>query len=184
VAAPQIPRVTEAGAAMFSTFGLSDDQLAMREMALGFAREKSRRRRWSGTGRNIFRRNLREAAALGMRRWARARSLAVRVFPASTRFSFRGLGDGLPEHRGLSFRAQHVRLDGGRFRLRGTAARLASPPRSMEVLSSYCLTEPGCGSDASALRTKAERRGDRFVVNGEKQFISGAGAGPRTISIS
>jgi len=54
----------------------------------------------------------------------------------------------------------------------------------MEVLSSYCLTEPGCGSDASALRTKAERRGDRFVVNGEKQFISGAGAGPRTISIS
>ena len=49
----------------------------------------------------------------------------------------------------------------------------------MEVLSSYCLTEPGCGSDASALRTKAERRGDRFVVNGEKQFISGAGAGAR-----
>jgi len=47
----------------------------------------------------------------------------------------------------------------------------------MEVLSSYCLTEPGCGSDASALRTKAERRGDRFVVNGEKQFISGAARG-------
>lgn len=46
---------------------------------------------------------------------------------------------------------------------------------SMEWLSSYCLTEPGCGSDAAALATRAERDGDAYVLNGAKQFISGAG---------
>ena len=42
-------------------------------------------------------------------------------------------------------------------------------------LASYCLTEPGAGSDAAALRTKAERDGNEYVVNGSKSFISGAG---------
>lgn len=46
---------------------------------------------------------------------------------------------------------------------------------SMEWLASYCLTEPGSGSDAAALRTKAVRDGDHYVLNGVKQFISGAG---------
>ena len=46
---------------------------------------------------------------------------------------------------------------------------------SMEWLASYCLTEPGSGSDAAALRTRAVRDGDHYVINGAKQFISGAG---------
>ena len=44
-----------------------------------------------------------------------------------------------------------------------------------QKLASYCLTEPGAGSDAAALRTKAEREGNEYVVNGSKSFISGAG---------
>ena len=47
---------------------------------------------------------------------------------------------------------------------------------SMELIASYCLTEPGAGSDAAALRTKAVRDGDHYVLDGVKQFISGAGA--------
>src|SRR5258707_1336664 len=48
---------------------------------------------------------------------------------------------------------------------------------TMELLASYCLTEPGSGSDAAALRTRAVRDGDHYVLNGQKQFISGAGKG-------
>lgn len=47
---------------------------------------------------------------------------------------------------------------------------------AMELLSSYALTEPGVGSDAAALSTRAVRDGDDYVFNGVKQFISGAGA--------
>ncbi|HMM83546.1 MAG TPA: acyl-CoA dehydrogenase family protein [Terrimesophilobacter sp.] len=46
---------------------------------------------------------------------------------------------------------------------------------TMEHLGSYCLTEPGAGSDAAALSTRAVRDGDDYVINGTKQFISGAG---------
>jgi alkylation response protein AidB-like acyl-CoA dehydrogenase len=47
---------------------------------------------------------------------------------------------------------------------------------SMEWLSSYCLTEPGAGSDAANLKATAKRVGDSYVLNGTKQFISGAGS--------
>ncbi len=47
---------------------------------------------------------------------------------------------------------------------------------TMESLSSYCLSEPGSGSDAAALRTRAERDGDHYILNGSKAFISGAGS--------
>ncbi|PTE09183.1 isobutyryl-CoA dehydrogenase [Mesorhizobium helmanticense] len=46
---------------------------------------------------------------------------------------------------------------------------------SMEWLASYCLTEPGSGSDAAALKTRAVKNGSDYVLNGAKQFISGAG---------
>ncbi|WP_206455747.1 acyl-CoA dehydrogenase family protein [Aurantimonas marina] len=66
---------------------------------------------------------------------------------------------------------------------------------SMDKVASYCLTEPGSGSDAAALRTSAKPDGNGYVLNGTKSFISGAGfsdlyvvmartgeAGPRGIS--
>lgn len=46
---------------------------------------------------------------------------------------------------------------------------------TMELIGSYCLTEPGSGSDAVAMRTRAVRDGDHYVLNGAKAFISGAG---------
>ena len=46
---------------------------------------------------------------------------------------------------------------------------------SMELIASYCLTEPGSGSDAAALATTAKRDGDSYVLTGSKAFISGAG---------
>ncbi|MEW6389466.1 MAG: isobutyryl-CoA dehydrogenase [Pseudomonadota bacterium] len=46
---------------------------------------------------------------------------------------------------------------------------------SMELIASYCLTEPGSGSDAAAMRTTAKLDGDHYVLNGGKAFISGGG---------
>src|SRR5665213_1853493 len=46
---------------------------------------------------------------------------------------------------------------------------------TMEAIASYCLTEPGSGSDAASLRTTARREGETYVLNGAKAFISGAG---------
>jgi alkylation response protein AidB-like acyl-CoA dehydrogenase len=46
---------------------------------------------------------------------------------------------------------------------------------TMTKIASYCLTEPGSGSDAAALKTKAILKGDHYILNGGKAFISGAG---------
>ena len=74
-------------------------------------------------------------------------------------------------------------------------ARFLPKLMTMAHFASYCLTEPGSGSDAAALATRAERDGDEYVLNGSKAFISGGGrsdlyvtmvrtgeAGPRGIS--
>lgn len=45
----------------------------------------------------------------------------------------------------------------------------------MDTLASYCLTEPDSGSDAQAMKSFAEDKGDHYLLNGSKAFISGAG---------
>jgi len=51
-------------------------------------------------------------------------------------------------------------------------ARFLRPLARGEMLGAFCLTEPQAGSDASAIKTRAERRGERWVLNGTKQFIT------------
>jgi alkylation response protein AidB-like acyl-CoA dehydrogenase len=55
-------------------------------------------------------------------------------------------------------------------------ARFLPKLTAMDHFASYCLTEPGSGSDAASLATRAVRDGDHYVVNGTKAFISGGGA--------
>ncbi|MGJ8563936.1 MAG: acyl-CoA dehydrogenase family protein [Alphaproteobacteria bacterium] len=59
----------------------------------------------------------------------------------------------------------------------GAELRAKYVPRltSGELIASYCLTEPGAGSDAASLSTKAVKDGDEYILNGTKTFISGAG---------
>jgi isobutyryl-CoA dehydrogenase len=63
-----------------------------------------------------------------------------------------------------------------RFGSPAQRARFLPPLASMAQFASYCLTEPGSGSDAAALATRARREGDEYVLNGTKAFISGGGA--------
>ena len=62
-----------------------------------------------------------------------------------------------------------------RFGTREQRARFLPKLMTMEHFASYCLTEPGSGSDAAALATRAVRDGDDYVLNGTKAFISGGG---------
>ena len=54
-------------------------------------------------------------------------------------------------------------------------AKYLPPLMRMDMMASYCLTEPDSGSDAAAMRSRAVREGDHYVLNGGKAFISGAG---------
>lgn len=62
-----------------------------------------------------------------------------------------------------------------RFGSQGVKDKYLPDLVTMDRIASYCLTEPGSGSDAAALKTKAVRDGDAYIVTGSKQFISGAG---------
>lgn len=57
----------------------------------------------------------------------------------------------------------------------GVRKDLCSKLASGELLGSYCLTEPGSGSDAASLKTTAVKKGNQYIINGTKAFISGAG---------
>ena len=59
--------------------------------------------------------------------------------------------------------------------------RWLRPMASGETVASFALTEPGAGSDASGLRTRAVKRGDTYVIDGSKQFISNASIGKITV---
>ncbi len=63
-----------------------------------------------------------------------------------------------------------------RFGAHEQRAKFLPKLMSMEHFASYCLTEPGSGSDAAALQTMARRDGDDYVLNGSKAFISGGGS--------
>ncbi|MCX7899720.1 MAG: acyl-CoA dehydrogenase family protein, partial [Methylocystis sp.] len=163
----------------YSLFGLNDGQLAMRETAMTFAREKIAPFALTWDKEKHFPVDvLREAAALGM--------AAINVHEdfggsALSRLDaaliFEALATGCPAIAAyLSIHnmcASMIDCFGSDAQRRAWLPRLAS----LETLSSYCLTEAGSGSDAAALRMRARRDGGHYVLEGEKQFISGAGAG-------
>jgi alkylation response protein AidB-like acyl-CoA dehydrogenase len=62
-----------------------------------------------------------------------------------------------------------------RFGSEEVKERYLTPGIAMETVFSYCLTEPGAGSDAAALKTRAARTNDGYTMNGTKAFISGGG---------
>ena len=160
------------------TFGLTEDQVAIREMAAGFAAEHIAPHALDWDERKHFPvETLRAAATLGMA------AITVRedvggsgLARADAAIIFEALGAACPTV--AAFLSIHnltaVIID----RFGSAAQRTAWLPglATMERIASYCLTEAGSGSDAAALRTRAERDGNHYVLTGEKQFISGAGA--------
>jgi alkylation response protein AidB-like acyl-CoA dehydrogenase len=158
-------------------FALNEDQIAVRDMARAFAAAKiaPHALRWD-EDKHLPVDVMREAARLGIG------GIYIRDDvggSALTRFDaaliFEALAQGCPTvsafisiHNMASWMIDAFGNDSQRHQW---LPKLCT----MEWLASYCLTEPGAGSDAAALRTRAVRDGDHYVLNGQKQFISGAG---------
>ena len=158
-------------------FGLDDDERVIAETAAAFAEKRLAPYALEWDSTNHFPTDvLREAAELGMAviycrddvGGSGLRRLdAVRIFEQLS----------VADPTVAAFMSIHnmcawmVDMFGTHEQRKTWVPRLAS----MEAIASYCLTEPGAGSDAAALRTKAVRDGDGYVIDGDKQFISGAG---------
>jgi len=158
-------------------FDLSFDQIAIRDMARAFAADNLAPHAVEWDQAKHFPVDvMREAAALGMG------GVYIREDVGGSGLSrfdaaliFEALGMGCPTvsayisiHNMAAWMIDAYGSDEQRRRwLPGLC--------TMELLASYALTEPGAGSDAANLKTKAVREGDHYVVSGVKQFISGAG---------
>src|SRR4029078_13707052 len=159
-------------------FGLDDDERVIAETAAAFAEKRLAPYCLEGDKKHHFPVDeLREAAELGVAAIycgedaggsGLRRIDAVRIFeqlatadPTVAAF--------LSIHNMCSWM---IDTYGTRAQRKSWVPKLAS----MEAVASYCLTEPGAGSDAAALLTKAVRDRDHYVLDGVKQFISGAGA--------
>ena len=160
------------------SFELGEEQVAIREMARDFAAEHLAPHAITWDRDKFFPVDtLRAAAALGMGGIyideAHGGSGLTRLDAA---LIIEALATGCPSI--AAYISIHNMVAGMIDRYGEPAQRAKYLPRlcSMEQFGSYCLTEPAAGSDAAALRTKAIRDGEHYIVNGVKQFISGAGA--------
>jgi alkylation response protein AidB-like acyl-CoA dehydrogenase len=158
-------------------FALSEDQLAIQEMATAFANDTlaPQAMRWDEE-KHFPVAEMRQAAALGMGGIYIAEDVGGSgLTRLDAALIFEALSTGCPTV--AAYISIHNMCAWMIDRYGSAEQRSAFLPKlcTMEHLSSYCLTEPGAGSDAAALKTKAVRDGDHYILDGQKQFISGAG---------
>src|SRR5580658_8807515 len=158
-------------------FALSAEHLAVRDMAKSFAdaRMAPNALRWD-EAEHFPVDVLREAAALGMAAiYVSEKHGGSGMTRLDAALIFEALSTGCPSV--ASFLSIHnmVAWVVDRFGSPELKGRYLPRLASMELIASYCLTEPGAGSDAAALTTRARREGAEYVLDGVKQFISGAG---------
>lgn len=158
-------------------FSLTEDQIAIRDMAQGFAAETLAPHavRWDEE-KHFPVEEMRQAAALGMGGVYIAEDVGGSgLTRLDATLIFEALSTGCPTV--AAYISIHNMCAWMIDRYGSDEQRQKYLPKlcSMEHLASYCLTEPGAGSDAAALKTKAVLDGDHYVLDGQKQFISGAG---------
>lgn len=155
---------------------LSEDQTLIVETAQSFAKEKlaPNAALWEQRG-NLDRATLQELAALGFGAIycgedvggsGLTRLDATLIFEQLSRGCV-STATFLSIHNMTAWMVDHFGQNEQRRRFVPRMAR-------MDLIGSYCLTEPGAGSDAASLRTSARRDGERYILNGSKSFISGA----------
>jgi alkylation response protein AidB-like acyl-CoA dehydrogenase len=158
-------------------FTLPDDQIAIRDMARAFAAEQMAPHALRWDDEKVFPVSvMREAAALGMGGiYIGEDAGGSGLTRLDAALIFEALATGCPTVS--AFISIHNMASWMIDRYGSEAQRETWLPGlcRMDTIASYCLTEPGAGSDAAALSTTARLDGDHYVLNGTKQFISGAG---------
>src|SRR5437588_12745851 len=159
-------------------FTLDADQVAVREMARGFAAETFAPNAIAWDEAKHFPvAEMRQAAALGMGGIFVAEEFGGSGLSRLTgALIFEALATGCPTT--AAFLSIH-NMSAGLIDAFGSDAQRRQWLQklcTMELVASYCLSEPDAGSDAAALTTRAIRDGNHYVLNGQKQFISGGGA--------
>ncbi|WP_294535021.1 acyl-CoA dehydrogenase family protein [uncultured Rhodoblastus sp.] len=159
-------------------FALNDEQRAIFEMASQFAREELAPRALEWDREKHFPLDVfRKAGELGMGAiYAREEFGGSGLTRLDAVLIFEALAGGCPTVAAFISIHNMTTWMIDRFGDEAQRARYLPKLVTMEHLASYCLTEPAAGSDAAALRMLATRDGDGYVLNGVKQFISGAGA--------
>ncbi len=159
-------------------FTLDPDQIAVRDMARAFAAETFAPNAIAWDEAKHFPvAEMRQAATLGMGGIFVAEDVGGSALSRLTgALIFEALATGCPTTS--AFMSIHNMVAGLIDVFGSNEQRRRWLPKlcSMELVASYCLSEPGAGSDAAALATRAAREGDSYILNGQKQFISGAGA--------
>lgn len=158
-------------------FALTEDHIAIRDMARDFAAEKLAPHavEWDET-KHFPVDVMREAAALGMGGvYVRDDVGGSALTRLDATLIFEALATGCPTVAAFisihNMAAWMIDTYGSDDQRKRWLPKLTT----MESIASYCLTEPGAGSDAASLRTRARLEGDHYVLDGVKQFISGAG---------
>ena len=156
-------------------FEFTEEHLAFREMAADFSRNKLAPMADSWDEHSHFPVDvLREAAQLGMGGiMAREDIGGAQLSRLDSALIFEQLATGCVTIS--AFLSIHNMVTSLVDRYAQNSLRSYWGPKltSMEVIASYCLTEPESGSDAASLKTRAVRDGDHYVLNGSKAFISG-----------
>lgn len=158
-------------------FALNDDQRAIQDMASGFAAERLAPHSAAWDEAKHFPVDvLREAAALGFAGIYVKDDVGgsgLSRLDASIVFEALSYGD-VPTAAYLTIHNMASWMI-DRFGSQDLRQRFLPRLTAMELIASYCLTEPGSGSDAANMRTTARLDGDHYVLNGGKAFISGGG---------
>ena len=162
---------------MSDQFDLTDDQREIQELARRFTADRITPAAAEWDEKHIFPREvIKEAAGLGFAAiYVSEESGGIALGRLESALIFEAMAYGCPSTSAFISIHNMASWMIDRFGAEAVKAKYLPDLVTMDKLASYCLTEPGSGSDAAALSTRAVKDGDDWLVSGTKQFISGAG---------
>jgi alkylation response protein AidB-like acyl-CoA dehydrogenase len=162
---------------MTNQFDLTDEQRQIQELAQAFTADAITPHAAEWDEKHIFPRDtIRQAAELGFGSiYVAEESGGIGLGRLEAALIMEAMAYGCPSTSAFISIHNMASWMIDRFGSRTVKDKYLPSMVTMDRIGSYCLTEPGSGSDAAALKTRAVRNGDHYVVSGSKAFISGGG---------